>query len=411
MFKITRIPDKLKPFFHATRRDFVFEHFDYFYGFVLTFAVAVGRRNVCNLYRHLETPRHRNRYNNFLNVSHRYNLARTLLEKAHQLLNSLRPKNGELVELILDDTNKPKRGRVMQNVGWLHDHISNKRFQGHNYVQAILRFRGFIIPLGVHLYYKQSFCQQYDLAFKKKTALAAELIRSFSPPRGVKVRVLFDSYYLCSEVVKAVKEKGFHFASCLKNNRCLYRGGRKLKVKTYKRNKFKRSEKQWVSETRGAKKAHYIFVDAGWFDLKGVGQVHVVFSRKGNGRKILGIVTDDPELTAEEVIFAYANRFFIEQFFKDCKQHLGLGQYQNLRLEAAETHLHLVCFAYALLTHLAIESSAKAKSKTRTASHTIGRLQTNLRRLIFEDTMDLLEEQESRRTLFDRLRNLLPAVA
>jgi hypothetical protein len=40
----------------------------------------------------------------------------------------------------------------------------------------------------------------------------------------------------------------------------------------------------------------------------------------------------------------------VEQFFKDCQQLLGLGQYQNRSYGAAVTHLHLVCFADALLT-------------------------------------------------------------
>lgn len=411
MFKITRIPLKLKSFFGPTAKDFRFRHYSYFANLVLAVAIAVGRRNVTNLYRHIETNRHRNRFNNFLNLSHRYDLSRTLAHKAHELLQRLDPKAGEFVELILDDTNKQKRGQVLDNVGWLHDHVANKKIQGHNYLQAVLRFRGFIIPSGVRLYRKKEFCQQYGLEFKKKTVLAADLIRSLIPPPGVKVRVLFDSFYLCAEVVKAVRAKGFRFVSCLKDNRCLYKGARKLKTKSYKRNKFKRSSKQQVCESRGNREVEYTFVDAGWFALKGVGQVHVVFSRKGKGKKILGIVTDDPELTAEEMILGYANRFFIEQYFKDCKQLLGLGQYQNLRLEAAEVHLHLVCFAYALLTHLAIESSEQVKLKKKAAWQTVGRLQIDLRRLIFEDTVDLLEEQDDDRSVFERLRSLLPTAA
>ena len=411
MFKITRIPPKLKPFFEPTRKDFLFEHHSYFASLVLAIAVAVGRRNIANLYRHIETGRHRNRFNNFLNVSHRYNLPQTLADKAHELLNRLDPQPGEVVEFLLDDSKKQKRGKVMEGVGWIFDHVTGKSIRGHNYLQALIRFRGFLIPFGIKLYLKKDDAEALGHEFKKLTALACELIEAFSPPTGVKVRVLFDSFYLCRQVVKATRRKGFRFISTLKANRNLYRGSRKLKSGTYKRGLFRRREKHKAQEIRNDKVVSYHFVDAGWLDLNGVGRVHVVYSKKGANDKILGIVTDDPELTAEEIIFGYANRFFIEQFFKDGKQLLGLGQYQNLSYEAAVVHLHLVCFSYALLTHSAIEgSSAKARIK-RTACQSIGRLQEDLRRLIFEDTLDSMEGAGDAQTVFKRLRSLLPRAA
>jgi hypothetical protein len=66
----------------------------------------------------------------------------------------------------------------------------------------------------------------------------------------------------------------------------------------------------------------------------------VVFSRKNGQRRILGLVTDEPKLSAGQMIHTYDDRFRIEVFFKDSKQLLGLGQYQNASLEAAVTHLH-----------------------------------------------------------------------
>lgn len=412
MFKITRIPLKFKSFFETNRKDFLFDHHSYFSSLVLAIAVAVGRRNIVNLCRHIETERHRSRFNNFLNVSHRYDLPETLANKAHELLRKLKPQPGEAIELILDDSKKAKRGKVMDGVGWLYDPVQKKSVEGHNYVQALIRFRGFIIPLGVKLYVKKNAAESLDLEYKKLTELACELIESFVPPNEVTVRVLFDSYYLCREVVKAIRDKGFRFISVLKDNRNLYRRGRTHKSRKYKTNLFKRREKTTVSERRSEKVVQYHYIDAGHFDLNGVGQVRVIYSKKGTNDKILGIVTDDPELAAEEIIFGYANRFFIEQFFKDCKQLLGLGQYQNLRHEAAVVHLHLVCFAYALLTHLAIDSSsAQAKSRKRTECQTIGRLQSDFRQVIFEDTLDTMEAELDSQSVFERLRSLLPRAA
>jgi hypothetical protein len=82
---------------------------------------------------------------------------------------------------------------------------------------------------------------ELEVEFKKLTHLAAELIRSFSAPAGVHVVVLFDSFYLCPGVVKACREKGFHFVSALKSNRNLYKEGKKLKAGAYGKTLIKRN--------------------------------------------------------------------------------------------------------------------------------------------------------------------------
>jgi hypothetical protein len=70
---------------------------------------------------------------------------------------------------------------------------------------------------------------------------------------------------------------------------------------------------------------------------------------------------------------------------KDGKQLLG-AQYQNGTYGAAVTHLHLVCFAYALLTHIAIKrEGAKGKKKKRkvAAPPSIAQLQNEFRRIVW----------------------------
>jgi SRSO17 transposase len=72
-------------------------------------------------------------------------------------------------------------------------------------------------------------------------------------------------------------------------------------------------------------------------------------------------------LTPKQIISAYDERWHIEVFFKDAKRLLGPGQYQNRPYRAAVKHLHPVCFAYALLTHLAIHGSGEKGKPKKTA--------------------------------------------
>ena len=109
------------------------------------------------------------------------------------------------------------------------------------------------------------------------------------------------------------------------------------------------------------------------------------------------------------MIRTYDNRWSIEVFFKDTKQLLGLGQYQNVSIEAAVTHLHLVCLAYALLTHIAItREGAKGKQKS-TAKLSTADLQNEVRRIVWDDLTDYLKQFSSGNQIVKELGRLLIA--
>lgn len=101
-----------------------------------------------------------------------------------------------------------------------------------------------VIPFGLRLYVKKELCPRLGIPFRRSTELAAELIWLFDLPEGMKVRVLFDSFYLCRVVLAACKEKGFSFFSTLKDNRNLLINGRKVKLGTYKKSAFRRGKKR-----------------------------------------------------------------------------------------------------------------------------------------------------------------------
>ena len=110
------------------------------------------------------------------------------------------------------------------------------------------------------------------------------------------------------------------------------------------------------------------------------------------------------------MVCAYSERWGIEVFFKDAKQLLGLGQYQNGNYAAAVTHLHLVCFAYALLTHLRLKGE-KGKRTRDYAAHwpSTGEAQNELRRLVWRDLVAYLEELPSGTSFVKGLERLLVA--
>jgi hypothetical protein len=98
----------------------------------------------------------------------------------------------------------------------------------------------------------------------------------------------------------------------------------------------------------------------------------------------------------------------IEPWLKDVKPWLGLGQYQNRSSWAAVTHLHLVCFAYALLTHLRVERNGAQgqRRRTKVAALSTAAAQDQLREVVWEDWMVYLKEQCHEKSILAELERL-----
>jgi hypothetical protein len=103
----------------------------------------------------------------------------------------------------------------------------------------------------------------------------AELIGEFKPPKGIQVRVLFDSYYLCPTAVKVCQAKGVRFISTLKSNRNLYKNGHKLKVSGYGYSLFGYHRKKSCRIEKSNGSVEYVHVDASWIKVKVESQTQI----------------------------------------------------------------------------------------------------------------------------------------
>jgi DDE superfamily endonuclease len=407
MFRIIRVPAVLDKLFGPLRPHFHWNHWMSFRLLVLAMAWMWGRRTVTNLYRYLEVEHHRTRFTNFFLVE-RWAPEAALRQKAQAWLRALRPGQGEPLSLIIDDSKQAKRAKAMDAIAKMKDPTTDAYIRGHPYVCAILVYRDHVIPFGIRLSVKKAPCPTVGVPFHKTTELAAPLIREGTPPAGVKVVVLFDAYDLCPTVVKACREQQFHFASTLKSNRRLFKRGWKLHAGRDGRNRCRRRRTDTLDRAKPDGSVRDRVVDAGGLAVSQLGPLHVVFSRKGTANKILGLVTDAPQLAAADVIRTYEKRWTIEQWLKDVKQLLGLGHDQNRSYGAAVTHLHLVCCAYALLTHLRIERTGAQGQRTRhqAADFSTAAAQDQLRSLLWEDLITYLQEADPDQPVIDGLERL-----
>jgi hypothetical protein len=264
------------------------------------------------------------------------------------------------------------------------------------------------MPWGSRLDVKPEHTKPLGLPFRKTTELAAQLLREFQAPAPVNVIVLFDTYSLCRSVGQACRDQHFHFASTLKSPRRLFKHGWKLKAGRYGKNLCRRRRTAPLVSPRPQGSARYRFVDAGWLTVGTRGPLHVVFSRNGAARKILGLVTDAPALSAAGLIQTYEQRWAIEPWIKDAKPLLGLGHDQNRPYRAAVIHLPLVGLADALLTHLCLQEAGAQGQRTRqqAADFSTAAAPEQLRSLLWTDLLTDLKESRHNQPVIEELERL-----
>jgi SRSO17 transposase len=362
---IHRLPTFLKPFFRSFCLELTRPQYAHFWALLLSMALNLRTSKLVHLTRLLPFSTHRTRHGAFV-ASAGLDSPRLLRETVARLIKRFKPLPGETIELILDDHRIAKRGKKMDRLSKIWDHKEQKFVHGHIVLFAAICFRGVVMPLRLHLWKPKG---QSGPRYRKLTDLAAEMIRQFEVPKGLKVRVLFDAFYLCPVVVKACEKRGFAWFSVASKNRNFRRDGAKGKGKNIRdlvvgllchHGRFVH-----MKRSRGKAKLKIASVDG---HLSRIGRVRMVISKRPHEtwKSTIAIVTNATGMDARAIVAAYERRWNIEVMFKDLEQSLALGDYQMLHERAIVNHLHLVCLAHLMLTHHAIDSAgAKAISSNK----------------------------------------------
>jgi len=362
MPRIGRFPPFGKRFFRRIRKLIGSCHFAHPSRLVLTLAAMNGRRNLRRVEQACRNHHTRQSIGFFLTRAH-WDAPEALRQTAMDTLKHLGWEPNHRVYVLVDDTQKRKRGKRMDAVSKIFLHAEKVYAQGHTIVGCALLYRNVVIPYAIRLWASEAFCAKTakppypgdPVPFRKLTQLAADTISQVAVPRAI---ALFDSYYLCPPVIRVCKEKGYRFVGVAKKNRNFFPNSRlhdKRRLSKYGANVLSR-DGCWFT-TNGKK--HRLATRVG--QLSKCGRVKLAFSRRAKERAWIAMATDETRWSASTILSHYLNRWPIELLFKETKQNLGLGDYQLLRYRGVERYLHLVMIAHLLLTHLgANEPGAQA---------------------------------------------------
>jgi SRSO17 transposase len=282
------------------------------------------------------------------------------------MLRGLRPRAGEWIWLVIDDTRIGKRARRMAAVKKIWDHVEKRFVRGHMVVTAAIVFRGITLRWRFHLWLPKEYCKKKGRKQVKMTAIAAEMIRAFDPPTGLKVGVLFDAFYLCPQVTAACQNRGFSWFSVASRNRNLECNGQQRSIGAIGPGLLKhQGQRVRMRRSRGWRWMTIATIKG---RLKKIGDVRVVYSKRPGDpwKKMVAIVTNATTMPPRAIIANYERRWAIEVLFKELKGTFGLGDYQMQKRQGIERHLHLCGLAHLALTHHALRAvGAKAKQANK----------------------------------------------
>jgi SRSO17 transposase len=410
MPRIGRFPSFGKRFFRRARKLIGSCHFAHFWRAVVSLAAMQGRRSMKKLEASCRNHHSRQSIGFFLSKAH-WNAPQLLAETAIDTLKGLGWRSGDALHVVFDDTQKRKRGKLMEAVSKIFLHAEKVYAQGHTILGSAIVYRDVVIPYAVRLWATSTFCDETQqpsyqgnpLKFRKLTELAADVIDGM-PLRNV--TVLFDSYYLCPNVTQACAAKQYRWVGVAKKNRNFFPDGRdrdKRRLASYGPNVLNRLG-QWVTHKS---KKYRLAERVG--RLSKLGRVKLVFSRRAKEKSWIAMATNETRWGALRVLRHYLNRWPIEVLFKESKQYLGLGDYQMLRYRGVERYLHLVLIAHLLLTHLGgVAQGAQAEDKDKPLDlPSVPQLQCVLREKLWDEMINSMEQGARNRRIGKKIKQLI----
>ena len=201
--KINHLPPSCKRFFRQARKIVGTCHRDHLWRVVILLASLHGHRSLKKFEHATGGRRTRQAIAHFLSRAE-WDAPELLREHALDTLRQLGWRNSEMLYLILDDTQKRKRGKRMDAVRKLFLHAEKIYAPGHTIAGCVLLYRGVVIPYAVKLWAPEDFCRQTarpeypdaPVEVRNLPEIAADLVQGLALPAPGKVTVLFDSYYL-----------------------------------------------------------------------------------------------------------------------------------------------------------------------------------------------------------------------
>jgi hypothetical protein len=245
------------------------------------------------------------------------------------------------VLIAIDDTVVPKSKpssqahHPIEDGGYHFDHQTGTTVYGHQWLTIMAGTSERLYPYHI---------ERYDKEGPSKIDLALQQLWTIDVGNRP-VYILADSWYASEKLIRAVRDRGWHFIGAIKSNRVLHTAPMPLPAR------------DWAQRARQAEDPDLGTVRTTTYEmvrfqgqLKGGLSGVVVGSRASASNEAYRFFfSTDSSMTAGEVLSWYQHRWAIETFFQEAKGKLSMGGYRLRSASAIRRYLLLLQTAWLLL--------------------------------------------------------------
>lgn len=290
--------------------------------------------------------------------------------------------------LAIDDTDNPKSGAGVFNIG--HWHGSKGRYLGQRIVVLALvdLNTGIALPLSYRIAAKADqpgFSTANDLAIE----MLAEITQEGFP---TDLNVVCDSWFDGVQFIRGVRDLGYHLVVELKSNRNVKRNpgkwSRSMKLPALFRYENKKRLRHRLESFEVASRRKKGKCGA-FLRLMINGYSHMlacvaVYNRRNGAKAFAYWVSTDLSMNAEQIWEHSRGRWRIECLFRDLKQNLSFGRLPCASKEAADLS---ICLPLIIYTSLRLEFTQWGCE----AGQSIGKMVASLRQSALDQTIEKIQ--------------------
>jgi Archaeal putative transposase ISC1217 len=321
--------------------------------------------------------------------------------KADQFFEALKLRSGDRVLLIIDDTYAEKKGNHTEGVGKFFDH-SKGYIRGNSFVTSVLQSKGLFIPHKAKMYLKK---EDAGVDFKTKIQIALkDIIKPLKVPETIKLMIVFDSWWFSADLIHSCLKMGSHVTCQIKSDKKVVQdSGISLNVDTFAEKLVDSSYRKIKVNARGKRKSYFIAEKI--VELDRIGKVKLVLSKeKRNGNPKYYISTNS-ELSAEEILSIYEDRWNIETSHREANQKLGFKDYQLRSKRSIERFIQLVFAIWTGIRLLELED-LEPKKRPKTIGEMVDRIRSESIIDLVRDVMEFFNLPVPEEGLLFRMRAL-----
>ena len=328
---------KYAPFFREMFSKPQYKHFQKF----LTGIIVSNNHTVMEMNENFVERNNQSSFNRFLTES------LWSEEKLNHLRLKLLQDNGMQWKksgcISIDDVLIEKTGKKIVGVGKLFDHSKGRYVNAQQLVTSHYVDSEKHYPIQFFQYFKRDSKEAKQYGFQSKIDLACKLVDDVIE-RGIPSRViLFDSWYLCKQLTDHIESYGRDWIGAVKSNRKILIKGRYMQIKDFAATLDKADFRE---VTLGDKTYRTIIKSV---RMSKLGKVRILIAYEDDCGDAIYLATNVLYWEEKKILKLYSKRWAIETFYRDAKQHLGLGDCQLRKGKGIRRYWYLVFLAYSLL--------------------------------------------------------------